>query len=348
MIFDKVVAQPPADLGAIDAFRVENFPPTAVRPWLDQPDAEQRIADLLQRREITALQAQWCRSWITEGYVIIEGMFTHEALDQTWAAYEAAIAAGRLQPQAREYGDALAGKPGRILNPHFKLAEFDAMLRAQQAVELVSLLLGAKALPFQTIAGHVGSQQKAHSDSIHMTTYPQGFLIANWIAFEDIAEDSGPLEFYPGSHRLDYVMSRDCGISLEEGRAGYGAYHAKYESAVQEQIRAHRLQPHYFHARKGDVLFWHANLLHGGSPIRNPDSSRRALVCHYFAEGCVCYHDYTGTPSHLTVLPRRPMLKRAQFDAATYLRLNPDVAAAGVDAWHHYVNHGHAEGRRTA
>ena len=50
-------------------------------------------------------------------------------------------------------------------------------------------------------------------------------------------------------------------------------------------------------ARKGDVLFWHANLVHGGSPRANMQRSRRAVVCHYFAEGCVCYHDLGASPS---------------------------------------------------
>jgi predicted metal-dependent hydrolase len=33
------------------------------------------------------------------------------------------------------------------------------------------------------------------------------------------------------------------------------------------------------------------------------------------------------------------------FDAETYQRLNPDVAAAGVDPVEHYLCHGHSEGR---
>ncbi len=36
--------------------------------------------------------------------------------------------------------------------------------------------------PLQTIAAHKGSQQGVHSDSIHMTTYPLGYLSAAWIA----------------------------------------------------------------------------------------------------------------------------------------------------------------------
>jgi len=34
-------------------------------------------------------------------------------------------------------------------------------------------------------------------------------------------------------------------------------------------------------------FFWRANLVHGGSPRNDPNLSRRALVCHYFAEGVV-------------------------------------------------------------
>jgi ectoine hydroxylase-related dioxygenase (phytanoyl-CoA dioxygenase family) len=64
---------------------------------------------------------------------------------------------------------------------------------------------------------------------------------------------------------------------------------------VKKEIAA--IAPSWFHARKGDVLFWHANLVHGGSPRRNLQLSRKAIVCHYFAEGCVCYHDLSASPS---------------------------------------------------
>jgi Phytanoyl-CoA dioxygenase (PhyH) len=342
MTFNKVSASPAVDLNDIGTFRAEYFPESSVRPWLDEPNYAERIDGLLRQRTIDEQQAELCRLWAKKGYVVIERMFGDCEIDAAWKAYEHAIADSVVSPQP-DYGQGMKGKIGRVLNPHFKVPAFNALLHAKAAVELVSLLLGVKALPFQTIAGHVGSQQQAHSDSIHMTTYPKGYLVANWIAFEDIAGDSGPLELYPGSHRLDYLLSKECGIALDEGKAGYAAYHAKYEPAVQNLIREHDLKAEYFLAKKGDVLFWHANLLHGGSPIRNPDSSRCALVCHYFAEGCVCYHDYTGTPSYLT---KFPMMPRDRFDPQRYLDLNPDVAAAGVDPYEHYVRHGHAEGRR--
>ena len=36
-----------------------------------------------------------------------------------------------------------------------------------------------------------------------------------------------------------------------------------------------------FRARKGDVLFWHASLAHGGAPARDPHATRRSLAVHY-------------------------------------------------------------------
>lgn len=343
MKFSPVTPSPAVDIRDIQVFRTDNFPPSNQLPWLDRPNWRAQVESLLQRGEITAEQAELCRHWAENGYVIMPKMFSDAVLDTAWRRYESLIAQQGLVP-VEDYDPSSENTlPGRVLNPHFKVPEFDAILRDTAAADMVSLLLGVTSLPFQTIAGHKGSQQLAHSDSIHMTTYPQGYLVANWIAFEDIAPDSGPLEFYPGSHRLPYVYARECGIGLDEGRASYMSYHTKYESRVQRDIAENGLAPSYFHANKGDVFFWHANLLHGGSRIKNMRSSRRALVCHYFAEGCVCYHDYTGSPNHLLEFP---LLQRTQFNAADYLRLNPDVAAAGADAYTHYLEFGFREKRR--
>ncbi|MEO8672526.1 MAG: phytanoyl-CoA dioxygenase family protein [Tahibacter sp.] len=333
---------PIVDLRKISAFRAENFPYSEQIPWLDRDDWRSQISHRLASGEIGEDEATLCRHWAENGYVVIPSAFSKRQLKEAWSDYEQGIANSSLIPQEDHAISVQSRLPGRVLNPHFKVAAFEKILRDQQMVDIVSLLLGVTALPFQTIAGHKGSEQLPHSDSIHMTTYPQGFLIANWIAFEDIAPDSGPLQYYPGSHRMPYAYSRECGIGLDEARASYAAYHQKYETFVQKQIANGDLQPHFFYAKTGDVLFWHANLLHGGSRIQNATSSRHALVCHYFAEGCICYHDYTGSPSHLTKIP---FLEREDFNEATYLKLNPDVAAAGADAYGHYVDYGFKEGR---
>jgi hypothetical protein len=284
----------PAD----DGFRAARFPDAGPAPWLDRPDAADAIARKLAAGAITEREAALARDWARDGVVLLERFVAEPRLDAAWKAYERALERGALTPDApATEADPM---PGRALNAHFAVRELDALLRDPALVEIVSVLLGADALPFQTIMGHKGSEQRAHSDAIHMTTYPLGYLAAAWIAFEDIAPDAGPLTYYPGSHRLPYVFSHDVGIEdVDFGTAGYSAYAERYEPRIAELIAEHGLEPRTFTARKGDVLLWHANILHGGAPRTRRAASRRALVCHYFARGCVTYHDLAAAPTHL-------------------------------------------------
>jgi hypothetical protein len=289
-----VVAEAPANLAAMPLYRMGRFPAAGPVPWLDRPDAEEQIDRRLAAGEITTEEATLCRKWARDGYLIVEGFYSAERLDEVWAAYEAALAAGEVEAPAEPLydGDPL---PGRVANAHFAVPAVDQMLFEPRMGHLVSVLLGAAARPFQTIIGHKSSQQLEHSDSIHMSTYPVGYLAANWIAFEDVHADAGPLVYYPGSHRLPYLMSDDLGIPPE---INYASYERLYEPAVQALIADRGLPPSVFLPKKGDVLLWHANLLHGGSKVRDVRRSRKALVCHFFAQGAVCYHDLTGVLAH--------------------------------------------------
>jgi|HubBroStandDraft_1064217.scaffolds.fasta_scaffold166148_1 hypothetical protein len=342
----QVVPDSPSQLGRMEVYRAENFPLVGPIPWLDRPDAAQAIKRAEKEGRITPDEAALCRHWRDRGYVILQGFFSPEELDVAWLAYEKSIAEGLVVPQVdRGQENATDGLPGRVLNPHNKIPEIRDMWSNPAMASIVSVLLGAEAVPFQTIVGHKGSEQQSHSDSIHMSTCPIGYLAANWIAFEDIAADSGPLEFYPGSHKLPYLFCDDVGITFEETtKSGYSPYHEKYEPAVARLIAESGLKPEYFLCKKGDVLIWHANLLHGGARRQNPARTRKALVCHYFARGCVCYHDYAGSLSCL----HPAKVKLADFDAEAYLQANPDVLAAGVDPWEHYLDFGYQEGRSIA
>ncbi|GAN47810.1 phytanoyl-CoA dioxygenase family protein [Methylobacterium radiotolerans] len=292
-----VDADVPVDIGCIKVFRAESFPESGPSPWLDQPDAAEIIERRVARRDITPKQAEICRYWEEHGYYVLRGAIDSDTIDEAWGAYEAAIARGdlTLAPEKAAPDDP---HPGRYLNPHLKVEELDRLLKHPVLMNFSSMVLGRPAIPFQTIASHKGSQQSEHSDSIHMTTYPLGYLAACWVAMEDIHADAGPLVYYPGTHRLPYLFSHDVGISTDDFRErGYGAYVDRYEPAIKQEIREHGATPAYFTARKGDVLFWHANLLHGGSARADMQRSRKALVHHYFAEGCVCYHDLSATTS---------------------------------------------------
>src|SRR5690349_7863720 len=118
----------PVDLSAMPLYRASAFPADAEpTPWLDRPDAEALIDQRLARGEITAPEAELCRKWARDGYLILDGFYDAGLMDRTWAAYEAAIASGAAQPPAEPLyeGDPL---PGRLANVHFYVEAMDGML----------------------------------------------------------------------------------------------------------------------------------------------------------------------------------------------------------------------------
>ncbi len=293
-------AEQAVDLHAIGEFRNDAFPNSGPVCWLDQPDALIEVNRRHQNGMIDARQVEMCKKWIFDGYFVAPGLIGRDELDAAWHAYESAIVAGSVVVHPEPVGPD-DPYPGRNLDPHIKIPEIRALQHHPKVLAITDLLLGRRTLPFQSIMGHKGSSQLPHSDTIHMTTYPLGYLVANWIAFEDVHEDSGPLEFYPRSHRLiPPLLSGELSIApFEFKKRGAAAYSEKYEPEVDRYIAAAGLQPEYFLGKAGDVLFWHANLIHGGAERKNLSLSRRALVCHYFAEGAVTYHDLSGNSSRL-------------------------------------------------
>lgn len=226
------------------------------------------------------------RSFNDNGYVILRGFFSAEIIEQINEEVEKLLASGKISFKYQNkimfaiYQSALLRQTGN--NPDL--------------IALLSALMGRQAILFQSINFLTGSQQRTHSDSIHMTTYPLGGLSACWIALEDIASEQGALHYYPGSHKLPYYLNSDYGNegnALFTGSKTYG----DYEDFIQKKIAEHGIKKEVFEAKAGDLLIWHANLFHGGEPHSNKSKTRKSIVFHYFAEGVVCYHEITQRPA---------------------------------------------------
>lgn len=166
----------------------------------------------------------------------------------------------------------------------------------EKLLELLSILINRKAVLFQSINFLTGSEQKTHSDSIHMTTFPVGGLVAVWIALEDITEENGPLHYYPGSHKLPYYFNSDYDNAGTTWLIGDKPY-TEYEKAIQRELQSKEFEKKVFLAKKGDVFIWHANLFHGGEPHLDKSKTRKSMVLHYFNEEDICYHEITQRPA---------------------------------------------------
>lgn len=265
-----------------------NFPDKQSRAWLDTGHSRELAPTRPAFAAFPAGLQQSLLSWSDKGYLIIEGCFSPAEADAIQRETDRLAARGRLRPT----------HDNKLLFANRRSEIIRQLTHDKRLISVLGFILDKTVLPFQTINFIRGSSQRAHSDSIHMTTYPLGYLIAVWIALEDTNPDNGPLFYYPGSHRLPYLLNEDFNegsTSLRLGRKDYG----DYEDRIEATIREKRLEKAVFFARKGDVLIWHANLIHGGMPILDPGLTRKSMVIHYYADDVIKYHEITERPSLL-------------------------------------------------
>ncbi len=270
---------------AVNSFDFKNI--KAEKPWLDEQDSKELLPSNNVYQSLNKNAQNAILNWSDKGYAIIPDFFNIDETNIINKEIERMISESEVDWQRNSNKMMFAFKKSQKIKNILYNSDLDKIL---------SLLLGKPVQLFQSINFLTGSQQKTHSDSIHMTTFPLGYLIAVWIALEDIEEGSGVLHYYEGSHKLPYVLKGDFEDGGSRFLLGKNAY-LNYENKIEDIIAEKQLKKKTFLAKKGDILIWHANLLHGGNPITQKESTRKSMVLHYYAEGVACYHEITQRPA---------------------------------------------------
>lgn len=105
-----------------------------------------------------------------------------------------------------------------------------------------------------------------HIDTWYLDTDPRGYLIGAWIALEDIDGKGGSFHIYPGSHKMQ---------NTEWKNLNHDQF-AKWSNKIKQKYKKVSV-----YLKKGDVLFWHPNLIHGSSNQEHNGFSRKSLTAHY-------------------------------------------------------------------
>ena len=153
------------------------------------------------------------------------------------------------------------------------LGAFFALISAR----FLELVMRSKAIAFQTLYFEHGSEQAFHQDTafVYVSDAPLEF-VASWLALEDITPGSGERRCYAGSHRLpDELFGNPPGKAL----CGNDPKAPTYSRDLEQRCKDASLAWEHFVPKAGDVLFWAADLVHGGGPRVN-GCTRRSLVTH--------------------------------------------------------------------
>jgi hypothetical protein len=189
-----------------------------------------------------------------------------------------------ITPEVLNAASAYTGSitTGRVGDAFLKEDSVLQLATDPDTLEFLGYINNRGAFPFQTLNFPVATQQPTHSDVIHFDTLPtRGLMTAAWVALEDIHPDSGPLIYYPGSHKMGLWDVDELGIRLETNSVSANDNtRLIYERRLQETIDRLQLQPAYGVLKKGESFVWASSLLHGGSKLNNPKLTRRSQVTY--------------------------------------------------------------------
>ena len=254
--------------------------------WLEENDSKKVLPEHPRFVMLRQSHQQALLDWSEEGYAHLEGFFSEDEIDFVAEINDSLWASNKGKWRN---GD-------RRVRMAFEIPELWGFANQYKLRRVTSLLLGEEAELMNTINFRKGDEQPIHSDSFYMTTFPLGGLVGVWIALEDIHPDAAPLRYYPGSHKLPYIFNERLNNRGNFWRIGKNG-EREYEDQVRSMIEKYQMEEVVFLPKKGDVLLWHANLLHGGSPRNNDELSRKSMVCHFVAKNAICYHEFSQRPA---------------------------------------------------
>ena len=153
----------------------------------------------------------------------------------------------------------------------------ETLLVSKYLSEKLSLISGGfdKFVIWQNMLFDKSTGTVDHADTWYLDTMPKGLMIATWIALEDIHEDAGRFFVIPKSNKL----------KLEQNSTENQPDHYEYAKSINDYVNSKELIRYAPPLKKGDVLFWHPNTIHGSLSQTSSSKSRKSITCHYHPVG---------------------------------------------------------------
>gem|GEM_PF-885778 len=272
----------------------------------------------LQSGELSSDQ-QSC--WQENGYIVVKGFYNAERIDQInryidelWQnrrELDCPVSIDEYIGTENERRRLFSEASSAVREHPYKVNDLylasnvirEIVLNEEMARLLKSLLYSGTPMICSSLYFEKGSQQRKHFDTFFMPPLVRDRMLATWIALEDVTESSGPLAYYPGSHKIKPWIFEDgrFNLQIDQRDACY-----RYIDAELDRLQ---IEPEHFLAEKGDLFVWHPQLLHGGDQIHDLSATRKSFVTHYF-----CREDHPEEDAE-EFAPDRFYLKRKYLPA---------------------------------
>jgi ectoine hydroxylase-related dioxygenase (phytanoyl-CoA dioxygenase family) len=208
----------------------------------------------------------------TEGYLIVKGLFSEEAVNEIKEIFEEMsyrTIPGYFHPDlSGQNPDPLKRYP-RVMHPHRFDEKAKSYMLHPPVMEVLRDLFEEEPLAAQSMYYYKppGSRGQAlHQDNFYLKVQP-GNCIAAWTAIDATDEENGCILVVPKTNHFEIV----CPDKADE-KESFTVHYVK--PPKDRGIIPAVMDP-------GDVLFFNGNLIHGSYRNKSKDRFRRSFICHY-------------------------------------------------------------------
>ena len=267
----------------------QDFSPESL-PWLDRHVAEiDAYVSQIESRQTKYDLREKLLHWLRFGYVIFEGAIEHHLIDAFTENVDVILSgqsesAVRLQiegfgvNEARSLPqEAFSVNHLRIMDLHNLSVAGKMMSLHHIATDFLGHIFRDTVVAMQSLTFVHSTEQHSHQDFPYVVSGIPSHLAASWIALEDVHPEAGPLFYYPGSHMVN-KFDWGNGLFLTPDSTHNELDFAKF---LEQKCLDAGFKRETFCPKKGDILFWHAGLVHGGSQAIKPEMTRKSYVTHY-------------------------------------------------------------------
>ncbi len=269
--------------------------------WTDRRDAHQILAQRMSEGRYTDTLAERLAHYIDQGYVILPRATDPVLIDEYLEFFERAwdelpynvmaISGGLTQPLSRDLYDRVA----KVSCLHLYFDRAGDLVFPPAVLDFLTAIYERPPVAFQTMSMRKGSEEPLHIDTGPLTLTEPMALCASWVALEDVQPNSGEFEYVPGTHLVPETLHH----GVAKGHDGDMAEYGRILQRIHELSAERGLKTERFMAKKGDVLIWHGDLMHGGAKIDDPSLTRKSLVAHFTPLGVMPnFYDFSRVSAY--------------------------------------------------
>lgn len=209
-------------------------------PWVESPF----FKELLDSKNLSEKNKQLAIDYNENGFIVIPNLISESEIDAIKSDMD-----------------------NKGYNPEFKMENQRDHVRIQdlwmysestknvacntEIASVLEMLYEREPIPFQTLNFRVGSQQRAHSDTIHFSSIPAKFMCGVWVALEDITPENGAVFYYPKSQNLpEYNFSHFKSTPVDTAYSDY----IEYEDFIEKIVEVHQFEKKPFLCKKKEMF----------------------------------------------------------------------------------------------